>query len=158
MVCTVWHTIYMNNAATNQAHESSPANESPEAATYAQTIREQITRNTLMCVGARDFTYGQPEGTLVALTFRITVSRNVRHYIRVTLDGSDTYTVNLLTINRKLELVTEMTATDVYCDQLDEVVYRMGSPKFSQRTFWSECGIELTPAAQKKYLSKSQAN
>jgi hypothetical protein len=103
----------------------------------AQTIIGQISRNTKMCVAAREYVCG-PAG----LTFRVTLFRNQRHWIRVSLEANDTYTVSLLrmkTTRTKVvggelvlgtqEAVVEKTVDLVYCDQLDELVYQLCTPR-----------------------------
>ena len=122
----------------------------------ADVIRRQIGSNTLLCIGAREFIADNPDHAIVSLRFRITISSNVRHYVSISLDYGDTYTVELGRWSNKLGMVREMHATDVYCDQLAELVYRMGTPKFQDMAWFDAVGITLEKAGR-KYLRKNAA-
>lgn len=101
--------------------------------TTARTILDQLRWDTnggtrlgaLACVGARDFTDCGD-----ALRFRITISRATRHWIYVRLMPDDTYTVELIKQFRapSHRVETLKSVEGVYCDQLCETVYRLGTP------------------------------
>ncbi len=88
-----------------------------------QTILSQIPVMTRMACGLR-------EPTAVSETeLRVKCLRG-RRYVFVNLDPSDTYTVKLVRIKRNrsadkplIELITEAYRSDVYNDQLGEIIY-----------------------------------
>ncbi len=85
----------------------------------ATTIWRQISVGVRMRLGAR-----QPVGDEVLgyLHFRVGPSRG--HPIKVTiqLEPSDTYTVKLVQCPPQGEPVVLEGASDIYCDQLDELL------------------------------------
>jgi hypothetical protein len=85
--------------------------------TVANTIWQQIDLNTKMAVGARS-----PLGDDNSLTFGVLSGK--RSFVKVTLEPSDTYTVEFIKVgnapNYKKTLVTR---DDVYCDNLASVIY-----------------------------------
>lgn len=107
----------------------------------AQEVISQIGRMNLMSVGARDFGL-TTEGKL---SFRIMINRNVRHWIVVELTAADDYTVELKTQKRNGSIVTTMKAEGIYCDQIGEAVYRLGSLK-GQGDEWSRA-VGITKVA-----------
>ena len=105
----------------------------------AKEVLRQINGVTLMAVGAREKTI-LTDGKL---SFRITISRNVRHYIVVELTAADDYTVQLKRVKRDGTLMVEMQADGIYCDEISEVVYRMGHPKFQKGEWFAAVGIKM---------------
>lgn len=83
----------------------------------ANTIWQQITLATKMACGARQ-ALGLPDG------IQFTVLRSKSTKIQVTLDPSDTYTVKYIRM-RKFEAIVVEEKSDVYVDNLNEVIYRM---------------------------------
>jgi hypothetical protein len=88
-----------------------------KATTIAETIRQQIGINTLMCIGAHAFqALPETDKTLGGLQFKL--GRNpkmkIGGYVTVTLGYSDTYTVRIVSSRGKVML----EASDVYCDML----------------------------------------
>ena len=102
---------------------------------YQQTIN-QISRNTRMCVGASDYVAVSDN----TLRFRVRIS-NQRNYIYITLNGRDLYDVRQ-TLVRGMDEFEKFEANDVYCDQLDEVIYRMGSTRHASEAWLAEVGIQ----------------
>jgi len=85
--------------------------------TIATTIWSQISRNTKMACGARN-----PTGNGNALTFAVTIRPGKSYWIRVTLQPTDTYTVELVS-NRGVNVKTENELDNIYADNLSEVIY-----------------------------------
>ena len=91
----------------------------PTNPSVADVIWSQISLNTKMACGARS-----PLGDGNELSF--VVLNGNSHRITVTLDPSDTYTVRRIKVSRKTMGFTVVEeASDVYCDNLSEVVYGM---------------------------------
>ncbi len=89
------------------------------------TTWRQIPLYTKMACGLR-------EATAVSETELRTKCLRGRHYVFVNLDPSDTYTVRLVRIKRNrradkplVEMIDVETVSDVYCDMLGDVVYRI---------------------------------
>jgi hypothetical protein len=79
---------------------------------HSQTI-EQIGRYTFAAIsGAR---YGTTESSLI-------MPSGQGHYVTVTLEASDTYTVRHLFV-RAGKVTVKQEWEDVYCDQLSDVAY-----------------------------------
>jgi len=95
----------------------------PTNPSVADVIWSQISLNTKMACGARS-PLGSPLGVGNELSF--VVLNGNSHRITVTLDPSDTYTVRHIKVSRKtLGFTVVEEASDVYCDNLSEVVYGM---------------------------------
>ena len=108
----------------------------------ANTVKSQITVNTFMCVGASEFqALPSNEDQNSGLSFRARISGNQRQHIVIRLMWNDTYTVSQ-TITRKGVTTTKFEASDIYCDQLDEVVFQIGSTKFADLDKLDSYGIE----------------
>lgn len=93
--------------------------------TVATTTWRQIPVMTKMACGLR-------EATAVSETELRAKCLRGRHYVFVNLDPSDTYTVRLVRIKRNrradkplVEMIDVETVSDVYCDMLGDVVYRI---------------------------------
>ncbi len=91
----------------------------------ANTAWRQIPLYTKMACGLR-------EATAVSETELRAKCLRGRHYVFVNLDPSDTYTVRLVRIKRNrradkplVEMIDVETVSDVYCDMLGDVVYRI---------------------------------
>ena len=86
-------------------------------------IRQQVGISNLMACGAREWSflkYG-----FNGLNFRVNASAK-REFITVYLESNDTYTV----VHYKLKRVTNEriqldACSDVYCDMLGEIIYKM---------------------------------
>lgn len=99
-----------------------------EAQFKAQTIIKQIPAMTRMACGWRNASYSaNDEAYDVQVT--ATVLRGNSHFIRVTLELNDTYTVERLRIPtaraKDQSIRHEERAENVFCDMLGEVVYKM---------------------------------
>lgn len=92
----------------------------------AKTIRQQIGLKNLMAIGAREWRFlGWHAQGKQGLSMRVGAGSK-RQFIEILLEDNDTYTV----ISYKLKRVTDIRielerATDVYCEILGEIVYRM---------------------------------
>ncbi len=93
--------------------------------TVATTTWRQIPVMTKMACGLR-------EATAVSETELRAKCLRGRHYVFVNLDPSDTYTVRLVRIKRNrradkplVEMIEVEKVSDVYCDMLGDVVYRI---------------------------------
>lgn len=83
----------------------------------AKTIRDQITFNTLLCIGANTLYTLQPtDKHLGGLTFKVGRNPKLKQggRVTVTLDFNDTYTVKIESARGKVVLET----SGIYCDQL----------------------------------------
>lgn len=103
-------------------------------------IRSQISANTYLCIGSMG-----PVSTAAdsdrSLLIRIRLD-NMRRFIRVTLNGKDLYDLEQI-LDRRGERKTVLVANDIYCDQLDEMVYRMGSTRHMSEQALNDWGISL---------------
>lgn len=84
----------------------------------AETIRRQIGGGSLFMLGARNLLdHGN------AFSFRIRGSRKV-NYVKITLDPSDTYTMEFKKIGRspKFKVTDVAIFEDVYCDMLHSLI------------------------------------
>lgn len=82
----------------------------------ANTIIQQIGRRALYMIGAKNLVGGNN-----CLSFKIMRNANGISGIRVTLDASDTYTVEFLKI-RKYEVKVASQFEGVYFDQLRDLI------------------------------------
>lgn len=89
----------------------------------AATIRQQIGNANLMAIGAREYKFldGDYEGR--GISFKVN-SGVKRQRMEITLDPSDTYTVALFKTSKKGDILLEIFS-DVYCEQLGSIVYKM---------------------------------
>ena len=86
--------------------------------TVAEITWSQISRDTKWACGARN-----PVQDGNTLFFQVTITRNRKHKVYVTLDPSDTYTVKLISYTGLDDVKVEKEASDIYCDQLSELIY-----------------------------------
>ncbi len=91
------------------------------------TMRSQIGMMNLGAVGAHKFVLGDNY-----LDFRVKLVCNRIDRMRVTLTGGDDYTLELF-VKGELKKSRER----IYCDEIGEAVYRMGTP-----SLWSGEGVE----------------
>jgi hypothetical protein len=92
----------------------------PSAITWSQ-----LSIGTKMAIGARE-----PSSTDEGRTLRIRVGGAAKRYITVTLEWTDTYTVKLIGPPLKADgpdawCHVYEESSDIYVDQLNDVVYRM---------------------------------
>lgn len=87
-----------------------------------QITLTQIGTGNLMACGARDFVADTKNNTLM---FRVGSKRGVTAKVIVTLSPSDTYTVRYVE-TRKYEIIRDEAVDGVCCDNLGEVVRKMG--------------------------------
>ena len=89
----------------------------------ANTILKQIKAADKWALAACGFR--QPVATENGVQFRVSItSPSTKHYIKITLDPSDTYTVERIKVKRgSYEIINEAEISGVYCDQLASVVY-----------------------------------
>ena len=105
---------------------SDPSTKSNATRTHvATTTWRQIPVMTKMACGLR-------EATAVSETELRAKCLRGRHYVFVNLDPSDTYTVRFVRIKRNrsadkplVEMVDEVSRSDVYNDMLGEMIYGM---------------------------------
>jgi len=88
----------------------------------AATILEQLGGNRfIVMTGARDFL-----GAFNALTFRIPTSpRNRANAVRITLDPSDTYSVEFMTVRRNHVATVGPIYAGIYGDALPDLFTRV---------------------------------
>ena len=82
----------------------------------AQIIADQLGQRTLYMIGASRLV-----GAKNSLMFKVGRNANKVTHLRITLDPSDTYTVEALAI-RGISIVTKGKATDVYVDSLHRTI------------------------------------
>lgn len=85
----------------------------------AMTIKSQIGPGSLMRVGAHTF---MADGNSLI----IHTGRGHKNKIIITLDASDTYTIETVKITRSLDIVRKTIASDIYADQLSQIIADMG--------------------------------
>lgn len=87
--------------------------------TVATVIWNQISLSTKMACGARN-----PIGDNNRLIFQVSIKPGASYKVAVTLDASDTYTVQLYKCRGiKSEVIKEID--DIYNDNLSKVIYDM---------------------------------
>jgi hypothetical protein len=86
--------------------------------TVASTIWKQIPIGVKMACGARE-----PSADTYSLCFK--VLNGSKHRIKVTLNGSDLYDVELFAMDRKYNVTVKEKACDVYCEMLGDIIYSM---------------------------------
>ena len=92
----------------------------------ANTIRSQIHPTVLMCAAARNYGAYEDEKGLYGLQFTISNTSAVKYgTVRITLNGSDLYNITIKNKNGKLL----NTKSDIYCDQLNDVLESMWEKK-----------------------------
>ena len=102
-----------------------------ENSSKSRIIEQQIPTDTKMATGARNFQYGREKPQL---TFNV-LDGNWK-YVRITLDPSDTYTVEHFRRNSQtLEEIPIHKTDGIYYDMLGEVVYNMthGAGSYERR-------------------------
>ena len=92
----------------------------------AQQTLNQISFNTRMAIAARDFVV---DGEGNALRFRVTIKRGAKQVVEIKLTAADLYDVRRFRITKDWNVVTESEVSGVGCDQLDAVVFALGSGK-----------------------------
>lgn len=94
---------------------------------YANTIKSQIGRMTMMSIGGRDFK-AMPESETQRGGLRFTVGRTRLTVIVVRLMWSDTYTVEFVRINARTGAERVVKSYDnTYCDQISDLVFELSS-------------------------------
>ena len=92
----------------------------------ANTIRSQIHPTVLMCAAARNYGAYEDEKGLYGLQFTISNTSAVKYgTVRITLSASDLYNITIKNKNGKLL----NTKSDIYCDQLNDVLESMWEKK-----------------------------
>ena len=92
----------------------------------ANTIREQIGQNSLMCFGARQFMgWAESDSDRGRLTFVVSNNPKIqrRCFVTVVLDFDDTYTVSVWYRNRSNEAQILSESKGIYCDQLSDLLF-----------------------------------
>ncbi len=107
---------------------SSPAQAKPEHMRIAETIVSQLGGNRFVAMtGAKHFMGLPADASLQSMGgvhFKLPrgLAVNGINCVRITLNASDTYTVEALKISAKSYSVTEVAKAEmVYCDMLEEV-------------------------------------
>jgi hypothetical protein len=85
----------------------------------AKTIRSQIHPTILMCAAARNFAAYEDQSGLYGLQFTISNTSKIKYgVVRITLNGSDLYDIEIKNRNKKVIA----SKKDIYCDQLNEIL------------------------------------
>jgi len=84
----------------------------------ANIIKDQLGHKALYMIGAKDLT-----GSENALSFRIGRNCKSVNAIKITLEPSDTYTVEFLYVSKR-GVKVRAKCEDVYCDSLHQVIER----------------------------------
>jgi hypothetical protein len=85
----------------------------------ARITWKQIPLLTKMQVGAHNAVAG-----LDFLMFKVRIFPNQCHKVKITLNAMDTYDIELIKI-RKGQAQQVKSLSDIYCDQLGEVIYNL---------------------------------
>lgn len=91
----------------------------------AAVTLSQISTNTKMAIGMSEV---RAEGN--GVHFRVRITRTRKHKILITLTPEDLYDVQRLSIRSVkgiFKVVTEAEVKGVGCEQLDQVVFELGS-------------------------------
>ncbi|KKN10597.1 hypothetical protein LCGC14_1035090 [marine sediment metagenome] len=98
------------------------------------TILAQIGRGVLMSIGARDFvTCDDQRGQII---MRVGAGRKLEK-VTVTLTDADDYTVRYAAYSlRGYKPLGSAIATGVYCDQLGDMVLKMGEGRIGEFQAW----------------------
>lgn len=94
----------------------------------ANTIREQIGHNSLMCFGARQFMgWAESDKDLGRLTFIVSNNPKIprKCFVTVVLDFNDTYTVSVWYRKRSNEAQIIKESKEIYCDQLSDWLFNI---------------------------------
>jgi hypothetical protein len=102
--------------------------------TIAQIMLTQIQKNTLMCIGAHQLT--SIENGMRMMT-RID---NQRRFIEITLNGMDLYDLKQVLV-RGGKLKTVYEAKDIFCEDLDNCLFHMGSTRHATASELAPHGI-----------------
>jgi hypothetical protein len=90
------------------------------------TIKSQIHPTVLICAAARNFGVYEDSNGLFGLQFNISNTSRVKYgTVRITLNGSDLYNIEITSRTKKIIVACE----DVYCDQLNETLEGMWENK-----------------------------
>ena len=92
----------------------------------AETIKSQIHPTVLMCAGARSFHATENKDGLFGISFIISNTSKIKYAtVKIFLNGADLYDIKIINKRgRNLEV-----KTDIYCDQLNEVLENMWEKK-----------------------------
>mgnify|MGYP003628309944 CR=1 FL=1 len=92
----------------------------------AETIKSQIHPTILMCAGARSFHATENKDGLFGISFIISNTSKIKYAtVKIFLNGADLYDIKIINKRgRNLEI-----KTDIYCDQLSEVLENMWEEK-----------------------------
>ncbi len=89
---------------------------------FTRIIRDQVGLATLMAVGAKDFAYNDLDGDRY-LRFAVKGQRGYVTAVKVILEPSDTYTVELVRMHKRTFEFEVVKSSDlVYADALAQVV------------------------------------
>jgi len=92
----------------------------------AETIKSQIHPTVLMCAAARNFHATENKEGLFGISFIISNTSKIKYAtVKIFLNGADLYDIKIINKRgRNLEV-----KTDIYCDQLNEVLENMWEKK-----------------------------
>jgi hypothetical protein len=85
--------------------------------TIAQTIAEQIGRPAFAMMGAKNIVAGERD-----LTFKVGANAKKVTHVRVTLDPSDTYSVEFIRVGRNYSVTTLASVALVHVEQLRSTI------------------------------------
>lgn len=92
----------------------------------AKTIKSQIHPTVLMCAAARNFYATENKEGLFGVSFIISNTSKIKYAtVKIYLNGSDLYDIKI--INKRGRVLE--VKTDIYCDQLNEVLENMWEKK-----------------------------
>ena len=107
----------------NQPKETMTNN---EMMTVAETIRSQIHPTVLMCSASRNFGAIENQQGLYGIQFKISNTSKYKFAtVRIVLNGADLYDIEIKNIRGRIV----ESKTDIYCDQLNEVLENMWEKK-----------------------------
>lgn len=99
----------------------------------AETIRSQIHPTVLMCAAARNYGAIKNKDGLYGIQFKISNTSKYKFAtVRIVLNGADLYDIEIKNIRGRIV----DSKTDIYCDQLSEVLEGMWENKKTLK-IWS---------------------
>lgn len=80
-------------------------------------------RQFIAMTGSKNFQYGNTENGSPFLRMRLSKNKTRANFLQITLDPSDTYTVQFMyiAVGKSLKVETVLENSGIYCDQLQDI-------------------------------------
>ncbi len=103
----------------------------------AETIRSQIHPTVLMCAAARNYGAIENKEGLYGIQFKISNTSKYKFAtVRIVLNGADLYDIEIKNIRGRIV----DNKTDIYCDQLSEILEGMWEKKETLKNWDKKTG------------------